>query len=79
MSLKRGKNQGQAPINDVGAFIIPWIKSIKLFNYYKTKKLSDYLIAPDGLEAQQFKKPSAKRLSKKGRRINMRAYKIEQA
>lgn len=51
----------------------------KLFNYFKTGKTPTSWIAPKNLEPQQFKKPSAKRLSKKGRKINAKNYKIKQA
>lgn len=51
----------------------------KLFNYFKTGKTPASWIAPKNLEPQQFKKPSAKRLSKKGRKINAKNYKIKQA
>ena len=47
----------------------------KLFRFYETGKLPEYWSPPPGLEPQKFAKPSAKRLSKKGRRIHGRAYK----
>lgn len=75
----RSRRRGIEKVSTEMMLIVLGLNIKKLFNYYKTKKLPDYWIAPEGLEAQQFKKPSAKRLSKKGRRINMRTYKIEQA
>lgn len=42
----------------------------KLFKYYETNKKLRFWEAPSGLKAQEFKKPSAKKLSKKGKRIN---------
>lgn len=42
----------------------------KLFRFYETGKLNKYWTAPDNLTAGKFKKPSAKRLSKKGTKIN---------
>ncbi len=47
----------------------------KLFRFYETGKLNKYWIAPDNLEAQTIKKPSAKKLSKKGEKINKNTYK----
>ena len=47
----------------------------KLFRFYETGKLPEYWSPPPGLEPQKFAKPSAKRLSKKGRRIHGKAYK----
>ena len=42
----------------------------KLFRFYETGKTCRHWVAPDGLEPEVFKKPSWKRLAKKGRRIN---------
>ena len=47
----------------------------KLFNYYSTNKFPKFWIPPENLESQEFKKPSAKRLSKKGTRIHETKYK----
>lgn len=44
----------------------------KLFRFYETGKTNEFWTAPEDLEAEEFKKPSAKRLSKKGDRINKR-------
>ena len=47
----------------------------KLFNFYSTNKFPKFWIPPENLESQEFKKPSAKRLSKKGTRIHETKYK----
>lgn len=47
----------------------------KLFRFYETGAAPDYWQAPPGLGPQEFKKPSAKRLSKKGKKIHERTYK----
>ena len=47
----------------------------KLFRFYDSGYFPKYWKAPDDLEPQQFKKPSAKRLAKKGKRINDNKYK----
>ena len=47
----------------------------KLFIYYSTNKYLKFWKAPLELQAQSFKKPSAKRLSKKGSIINNKKYK----
>lgn len=44
----------------------------KLFRYYETGKINKFWIAPDDLEPETFKKPSWKRLSKKGRKLNVK-------
>lgn len=44
----------------------------KLFHYYETGKINKFWIAPDDLEPETFKKPSWKRLSKKGRKLNIK-------
>lgn len=41
----------------------------KLIRYYQTGKLNKFWVAPDNLEPEEFKKPSWKRLAKKGRKI----------
>ena len=44
----------------------------KLFRYYETGTLNKYWIAPDNLEPEIFKKPSWKRLARKGRKLNIK-------
>lgn len=44
----------------------------KLFRYYETGKLNKFWVAPDNLEPEVFKKPSWKRLAKKGRKLNIK-------
>ena len=47
----------------------------KLFNFYSTNHFPKFWSLPDNLLPQQFKKPSAKRLSKKGIKVHNRKYK----
>lgn len=47
----------------------------KLFRFYETGRLNKYWVAPEGLQAQTIKKPSAKKLSKKGVKVNTNIYK----
>ena len=51
----------------------------KLFNYFELNTLPTFWVVPNELEAQTFKKPSFKKLSKKGKKINERTYKNKQA
>lgn len=46
----------------------------KLFRYYETNQLNKYWVAPESLMPQEFKKPSAKKLTKRGKRTNERLY-----
>ena len=46
----------------------------KLIRYYQTGKLNKYWVAPDNLKSEEFKKPSWKRLAKKGRKIFQQMY-----
>lgn len=46
----------------------------KLIRFYETGKLNKYWNAPNDLEIEQFKKPSWKRLAKKGIKINKAQY-----
>ena len=47
----------------------------KLFNFYSTNHFPKFWSLPDNLLPQQFKKPSAKRLSKKGIKVHSTKYK----
>lgn len=49
----------------------------RLFSYFATGHLPSPWKAPQGIEPEEFKKPSAKRLSRKGRRINGKIYKAD--
>lgn len=51
----------------------------KLFKFYETNSYPKFWVAPFDLKPQTFKKPSAKRLSKKGSKINAKIYKNKQA
>ena len=46
----------------------------KLIRFYNTGKLNKFWVAPDNLEPEQFKKPSWRRLAKKGIKINKAQY-----
>ena len=51
----------------------------KLYKYYDNGKFPEFWKAPIDLEPQKFKKPSAKKLSKKGKKINDQKYNNKQA
>ena len=55
------------------------VGSIPAGNIYETNTLPKFWIAPNDLKAQSFNKRSAKRLSKKGSKINAKMYKNKQA
>lgn len=42
----------------------------KLFRFYETGKLCRFWVAPDDLPPQKFRKPSAKKLARRGRKVN---------
>lgn len=42
----------------------------KLFRFYETGNINKFWIAPENLESEVFKRPSWKRLAKKGRKLN---------
>ena len=46
----------------------------KLIRFYKTGKLNKFWVAPSNLEREEFKKPSWRRLTKKGIKINNAQY-----
>lgn len=51
----------------------------KLYKFYENGKFPEFWKAPIDLEPQKFKKPSAKKLSKKGKKINDKKYNNKQA
>ena len=75
----RSRRRGIEKVSTEMMLVVLGLNIKKLFNFYNTNKLPDYWIAPKELETQQLKKPSAKRLSKKGKHINNNVYKNEQA
>ncbi|MDD7093648.1 MAG: DDE transposase, partial [bacterium] len=44
----------------------------KLFRFFQTGSLNRFWKAPEGLRPEEFRKPSARKLSKKGKKINQR-------
>ena len=44
----------------------------KLFRFYETGNINKFWIAPENLESEVFKRPSWKRLAKKGHKLNMK-------
>ena len=44
----------------------------KLFRFYETGNINKFWIAPENLESEVFKRPSWKRLAKKGRKLNIK-------
>lgn len=60
------------------AYTVLGLNISKLFRFYETGKLNKFWIAPDNLESEQFKKPSWKRLVKKGIKINKAQYEGKQ-
>ena len=66
----RVRRRGLKNVSTELMLVLVGINIKKLFKFYDDGYFPKYWIAPKDLEPQQFKKPSAKRLSKKGRRIN---------
>ena len=55
------------------------LTSISYSNFMRRILIRNFYVAPCDLKPQIFKKPSAKRLSKKGYKINAKIYKNKQA
>lgn len=68
---RRGKNK----ISTEVMLYFLGLNIAKLFRYYETGKLNKYWESPENLSPQEIKKPSAKRLNKKGLKMNNDAYK----
>ena len=66
----RVRRRGLKNVSTELMLVLVGINIKKLFRFYDDGYFPKYWIAPKDLEPQQFKKPSAKRLSKKGRKIN---------
>jgi|GEM_PF-6276490 len=47
----------------------------KLFRFFQTGSLNKFWKAPESLEPEEFRKLSARKLSKKGKKINQRVLK----
>ena len=50
----------------------------KLIRFYQTGKLNKFWLAPNNLKPEEFRKPSWKRLAKKGIKINKAKYENKQ-
>ena len=48
----------------------------RLLQFFRTGKILQFWVAPEDLQPEQFKKPSAKRLSKKGKKLSAKLYNI---
>lgn len=68
---RRGKNK----ISTEVMLYFLGLNIAKLFRYYETGELNKYWESPENLSPQEIKKPSAKRLNKKGLKMNNDAYK----
>jgi len=75
----RIRRRGLKKVSTEEMLVLLGLNIRKLFKFYETKSLPKFWEAPKELKPQEFKKPSAKRLSKKGNRINNKMYKNKQA
>ena len=74
---KRFRRRGNNNVSAEYMLSLLGLNIAKLFRYYETGKTNKYWTAPINLSPEQFKKLSAKRLSKKGNRMNKNAYKTD--
>ena len=72
---KRFRRRGKENVETEMMLSLLGLNIAKLFRFYESGKTNKYWIAPIDLQAETFAKPSAKRLSKKGERINKKQYK----
>ncbi len=75
----RIRRRGLKKVSTEEMLVLLGLNIRKLFKFYETKSLPKFWEAPKELRPQEFKKPSAKKLSKKGNRINNKMYKNKQA
>lgn len=72
---KRYNRRGLEKVQAETMLYLLGLNIAKLFRYYETRTINEYWIAPNNLRPQEMKKPSAKKLSKKGKKQNEKAYK----
>ena len=68
----RARRRGLEKVSTESMLTLLGLNIKKLFRFYEGKKIDRFWIAPSDLKPQEFKKPSAKRLSKKGLKANKR-------
>ena len=66
----RFRRRGLAKVSTESMLNYLGLNIAKLFRFYKTGAVNRYWVAPGNLETEAFKKPSWKRLSKKGTKLN---------
>lgn len=71
----RFNRKGMIKVSTESMLYFMGLNIAKLFRFYETGRLNKYWVAPEGLQAQTIKKPSAKKLSKKGVKVNSNIYK----
>lgn len=71
----RIRRRGLKKVSTEAMLVLLGLNIKKLFKYYETNSVPKFWTAPDDIKPQIFKKPSAKRLSKKGSKINAKLYK----
>lgn len=75
----RIKRRGLCKVSTETMLVLLGLNIKKLFKFYETNCLPKFWTIPPDLKPQEFKKPSAKRLSKKGNKLNSKLYKNKQA
>lgn len=70
----RARRRGIKNVSTEAMLELVGLNISKLFKFYATKAYPNFWIAPNDLKPQTFKKPSAKRLSAKGSKINAKIY-----
>ncbi len=70
----RIRRRGLSKVSTETMLVLLGLNIRKLFKFYETNSYLKFWSAPDDLKPQSFKKPSAKRLSTKGSKINSKIY-----
>lgn len=68
----RFRRRGLNKVSTESMFNFLGLNIAKLFRFHETGRLNKYWTAPDNLEPEIFKKPNWKRLTKKGRKLNIK-------
>lgn len=71
----RIRRRGLQQVSTEAMLVLLGLNIKKLFKFYETNSVPNFWVAPPDLTSQMIRKPSAKKLSKKGKRINSKMYK----
>lgn len=70
----RARRRGSQKVSTEIMLVFLGLNIKRLLSFYETGKVLEFWVAPNDLQSESFKKPSAKRLSKKGKKLHGNIY-----